>query len=90
MAKRLTTTKIPATPTPDPLIRELYLLRRELRLANSFRNKFFGGLLTGLGTVLGATLLVAIVIFILSQLATIEIIKPFVENIADIVQNARR
>lgn len=83
----------PTNSTPSTsaaLIHELQLLRRELRIANAFRYKFLGGLLTGLGTVLGATLLVAIVIFILSQLATIEIIKPFIENITDIVQNTRR
>jgi hypothetical protein len=94
MEKHPHTAKIrPVVNSNDPttlLIRELQLLRRELRIANAFRYKFLGGLTTGLGTVLGATLLVAILIFILSQLATIEVIKPFIETITDIVQNTRR
>jgi diacylglycerol kinase len=80
-----------STPSTSALlIRELQLLRRELRLANAYRYKFLAGLLTGLGTVLGATVLVAILIFILTQLATIEVIKPFIENIVDIVQSTHR
>jgi len=69
---------------------EMTKWHKDMLEANSFKNKFIGGLLTGLGTVLGATLLVALVLYVLAQLASIEMIRPFVEEIAGIVQNSKR
>ncbi len=49
----------------------------------SFRN----GVLAGLGTVLGATLVLAILIAILQQLITVPLIGAYVKQIVEIVQN---
>jgi len=69
------------------LVREMKKLRLELEAMNSFMRRFSLGVLTGFGTVVGATVVVALVVFILSKLATIETIKPFVEQIVHIVEN---
>jgi len=50
-------------------------------------NNFLGGLAWGFGTVLGATLIVALVIFILSKLGTVPIIGDFVSDILQSLQN---
>ena len=78
-----------SSPTPD-LSRQLALLTRELRISNSFKQKFVGALISGFGTVIGATLLVALLIFILSQLASIELIRPLVQNIVEVVQTSKK
>lgn len=44
-------------------------------------NNFLGGLFWGFGTVLGATILVAIILFILSKLDTVPIIGDFISRI---------
>ncbi len=96
--KKITTKKTEAVDTPKPptmpetlenLSQQIHRWNKELTAANSFRNKFIGGLLTGFGTVLGATLLVALLVFILSQLASIELIRPFIEEITHIVQRSK-
>ena len=70
--------------------KEIRLLNEQLSYLNSWRTKFLTGIITGFATVMGATVVVALVIFILTQLATIEWLKPFVEDIVNIVQTARR
>lgn len=72
------------------LIKELHLLRQELRMANSWKHRFLWAVITGFGTVMGATVVVAIVLFILAQLASIEVIRPFVEWVVHIVENSKR
>ncbi len=74
----------------DGLIKELHLLRKELRLANSWRYRLLLALITGFGTVFGATVVVALVLFILSQLASIELIRPLIEWTVHIVENSRK
>ncbi len=69
------------------LLAEMKRFRKELAKGNSAHRKFWMGVATGFGTVIGATLIVAIALFILTQLASIEIIKPFVEQIVHIVEN---
>ena len=49
-------------------------------------NNLLGGLAWGFGTVLGATVVVGIVIFILSKLNTIPIIGDFFSNILQGIQ----
>lgn len=73
----------------EGLIKELHLLRKELRLANSWKYRLLLSLLTGFGTVFGATVVVALVLFVLSQLASIELIRPLVEWTVHIVENSR-
>lgn len=50
-------------------------------------NNFLGGLAWGFGTVLGATLVVGILIFVLSQLGNIPFFGNFVNSILDQIQN---
>jgi hypothetical protein len=72
------------------LIREIRELTKEVRLSNSFWRKFLLALLTGLGTVIGATVLVAVLIFFLSQLASFDFLRPFVQDIVQIVQTTKK
>lgn len=66
---------------------ELKKINRGLLQENSLKRKFLQGILTGFGTFLGATVIVALLVLILTQLATIEAIKPIIENIVKIVKN---
>lgn len=72
------------------LSQEIAVLITELRRANSLRQKLISALLTGFATVLGATLLVTIVIYVLTQLANIEALRPFVEAIVTMVKTSYR
>ena len=49
-------------------------------------NNFLGGLAWGFGTVLGATLVVGLVIFILSKLNSIPVIGDFISDILQGIQ----
>ena len=49
-------------------------------------NNFMGGLAWGFGTVLGATIVVALVLFILNQLDTVPFIGDFINNINEQIQ----
>ncbi|OGY22265.1 MAG: hypothetical protein A2126_03470 [Candidatus Woykebacteria bacterium GWB1_45_5] len=49
-------------------------------------NNFLGGLAWGFGTVLGATLVVGLVIFVLSKLNSIPIIGDFINDILQGIQ----
>jgi len=49
-------------------------------------NNFLGGLAWGLGTVLGATLIVGALLFILSKLNTIPIVGSFINEILSEIQ----
>ena len=46
-------------------------------------NNFLGGLAWGFGTVLGATIVAALVLFILSKLDTVPVIGDFISRILD-------
>lgn len=88
--KALPTATTVAKSEEQSLIKELHLLRQELRLANSWKHRLLWAVITGFGTVMGATVVVALVLFILAQLATIEVIRPFVEWVVHIVENSKR
>ncbi|OGY23439.1 MAG: hypothetical protein A2172_04390 [Candidatus Woykebacteria bacterium RBG_13_40_15] len=49
-------------------------------------NNFLGGLAWGVGTVLGATIVVGLVIIILSKISSIPIIGDFIGNILNEIQ----
>ncbi len=49
--------------------------------------KFVGGLATGFGTVVGATILVAFLLFLLGQLKVIPVIGDIAAEIVQIVKN---
>ncbi|OGY26312.1 MAG: hypothetical protein A2Z11_01150 [Candidatus Woykebacteria bacterium RBG_16_43_9] len=49
-------------------------------------NNFLGGLAWGLGTVLGATVIVAIVIILLTKLNTVPVIGDFFSKLLETIQ----
>jgi hypothetical protein len=89
------TTK-PQKQIDEKLVKELKELSLELRRLKSlefvkvlkkpgrfFAYSFIHGLLVGFGSVLGATLVVAIFIYLLTQISFVPIIGGFVENILE-------
>lgn len=73
----------------EALIHEFKSLRKELHTYNSWSQRLLLAVITGFGTVMGATVVVALIVYILTQLASIEMLKPFVENIVNIVEKSR-
>lgn len=53
-------------------------------------NNFLGGLAWGFGTVLGATVVVAIVLFALSKLNTVPVIGDFITRILQQIQQPQQ
>jgi len=87
---KATKTKKTKEVTIHSLKEEIEILTKEIRALNSFRQKFISAVITGFGTVIGATVLVALLIYILTQLASIEIIRPFIESIVNMVKTSYR
>lgn len=56
---------------------------------SSFKARFLAGMMTGLGGVIGATLLLSILLFILQQVATIKWLEPLVKEVISIVENTK-
>lgn len=90
------------TETELELAREVHALSDEVRklkdlefikiLANPW--KFLGfsllkGLMVGLGTVLGATVLVAVLVYLLAQISFVPIVGDFVEDIMDEIKTTK-
>ncbi len=50
-------------------------------------NGFLSGLAWGFGSVIGATLVVATILFLLSQLDTAPIVGKFIRNVIDSINN---
>lgn len=78
---------------------EIATLRRELEILNSHRFitiqntlwrlfllRFVTGLFTGLGTVIGATVLVSLVVVFLSQIEWVPLIGDWASQIADQIE----
>lgn len=61
-------------------------MRVYISTAKVLLNNFLGGLAWGFGTVLGATVVVALVLFMLSKLDTVPIIGDFINNILEEIQ----
>ena len=83
----------------DRLEEEIAALRAELQVLNAHRylhiqnsrwrmmgHAFLRGLATGLGTVVGATVLVSIMVYALSQIDFIPIVGDWATRIADEIQ----
>lgn len=83
-------------PIPDPIpenpeerakemLKEMREMNRLLKLnaatMGEFRYRFFGGLYQGLGTVIGATVVIAIIVRILARLATLETLGPYIREV---------
>ncbi|OGY27184.1 MAG: hypothetical protein A2864_01495 [Candidatus Woykebacteria bacterium RIFCSPHIGHO2_01_FULL_39_12] len=60
--------------------------RIHLSTRKMLMNNLLGGIAWGFGTVLGATLIVAIVLFILSKLNTVPFIGDFISRILEEIQ----
>lgn len=56
---------------------------------NSIKRRFLVGIATGLGTVIGATIVVSLLAFLLRPLANIEILRPGIESIIEIMDEER-
>lgn len=67
------------------LLDEIIFMRKALLNQASLKTKFLQGMAGGLGTVVGATVLVALVLFILNQFASIEILEPIVHRVIEII-----
>jgi len=89
----------PQTPTSDDMAKEIAGLRREVERLNShrfitvhnslwrlFALRFASGLFTGLGTVIGATVLVSLLVVWLQQIDWLPIIGDWAGQIADQIQ----
>lgn len=72
------------------LTQELAKLSKSISMQNSLKYNFVRGLFFGLGTFLGTTIFVALIVYILSKLTTISVLEPFINQIVDIVQNPSR
>lgn len=80
----------PELTTEERLLAELQennrLLKMNVAAQTEFRWRFFAGLWTGLGTVLGATVLIAIIVRILAGLATVDRIGPYVRQLQEAIE----
>ncbi len=57
--------------TSEEFLDELQAIKKELKISNSFSRKFSLALIYGLGTVIGATVVVALLVYILSLFTNI-------------------
>lgn len=86
----------------DPLRVELEALRAEIDILNNHRfvrahdswlgligYNFLRGLALGLGTVVGATFLVSVAVYFLSQIELVPIIGEWAKMIAEEIQNGQ-
>lgn len=84
----------------DALVREVAQLRQEVARLNAHRFvaihdnlirlgafQFYRGLAFGLGSVVGATLLVSLLVYLLSQIDFIPIIGEWANEIADMIRS---
>lgn len=62
------------------------LLRLQIKSQTQFRWRFFAGVSTGLGTAIGATVVVAILIRLLAFFATVDRIGPYVRDIQEMLE----
>ncbi len=74
----------------EELLKELRRLQDVVRsntlAQTSLRMRFVTGVAGGFGTVIGATLVVSILIWMLKSFATIEILRPAVDEISKMVE----
>lgn len=62
-------------PTTDPLVKELKEIRQLMIRQNTYRRRFFKGVVGGIGTVLGATIFAGIAAYFISQ-----VLSGFIET----------
>jgi hypothetical protein len=87
---------------PESMIEEIAALRREIATLNSHRlvriwdrpfrllvYRFISGLATGLGTVIGATLLVSLLVYWLQGINWVPVLGDWASQIADRIEQDR-
>lgn len=62
------------------------LLKLNVNAQTQFRWRFFAGLATGFGTVVGATVVIAIIVRLLAGLATVDRIGPYVRDLQEMLE----
>lgn len=62
------------------------LIQQLIDVQVKFVPRFLGGVFAGLGTVVGATIVVAILVRILAPLASVERIGPYFKELSDALQ----
>lgn len=90
--QRVNTNNSEADKSYDALIEEMSALRESVeKNTRVFKlpYRFAMGLFTGLGTVFGATILVSVVIYLLKPFASIDMFKPFVNQVIEIVERRK-
>ncbi len=81
----------PATESEiQEIITEATEIREQLQKSNSLPRKFFSAIVTGFGTVIGATILVAITIYIISLFPHVGFLGQFNDWIVDTIKNRGR
>ena len=78
------------TDVHSQLLKEVQAIRKDIHIyskGESFKKRFLLGVVGGFGTVLGATVLVSLLIIVLNQFATIDVLKPIVERVIEIVDS---
>lgn len=68
----------------EVLIKAEYIDKRSFYIHN-----FLRGVVVGAGTVLGATLVIAILVWVLSLFDTVPLIGPFIDNARQTIQNGK-
>lgn len=58
--------------------------------AGLYRTAFFKGVVTGLGGVIGATLVIVILVWVLSLFEQVPFVGPILENISDTIQKSQK
>jgi tetrahydromethanopterin S-methyltransferase subunit F len=66
------------------------LLREQIRISRDWRIPLRNGLASGLGTVIGATLLVSILLGVLKPFEKIETLGPGLERLAEEIRSTRK
>lgn len=66
------------------LANEVKILNKFIKRMTSMRYRFLYGIIEGFGGVIGATILVSIVVFILTKLEGIEFLRPIAESILNL------
>ena len=69
----------PQIETNKIIIHELIKIHKELKKFNSLRLRFLIGITSGFGYVVGASVVVSLVLLILTKLAEIGVLRPWIE-----------
>jgi hypothetical protein len=75
----------------EDILNELKAIKKEIALQTTgFKNKFLSGVVYGFGGLVGATILVSILLVILRQFASVNILRPTVTRIIEIVESSKK